>query len=499
MNGALLILVSVCLAAIPEVEPKELTNRRELIGQTIVVDGRVQGTIQFHKNRGFDEFRLQKSPVIFHLPPALAFNGPPKAPVVRATGVLRKSGDHLVFDVSKLEIQATDLERLNRATHALKIDDSANRDAWAIWGERRAAEYQDEALGTRAREIAGEAIAIDAERPGADQLALAERARTRHVAEPFPSALAHDAFRKRLDAVNRSADADAIAERIAAFFPQAKDPVPVNDLNGAMPAYLAHPGTFYREATQEDRLALDRRLWTDAKAKALLLSAREDPKAAMTTVIEAKTSLPDRLDVISSLQNLAVASADVSALRQSEVMEYAKIYRDAGKPNEAKDLVRRWLDNQRTRLLTPTDAEGRATLAEAYEKMLGDRTTAEALLRESWAIDPQSKTASDLFRRLGYRLVDGEWQASGSSTAEFGTNTNPDRPGRDPTGDPLKGLTRKDVQGLQGKPQRIARAVTQGQYREQWIYQSNRKTQYINFLQRPDMPEAVVVSHQTLD
>ena len=496
----ILTLLLGVFAADLEVTPEDLTKRRELVGQNMTVDGRVQGTIQFHKNRGFDEFHLQHSSVTFRLPPALTFNAPPKAPVVRATGLLKRVGSRLVFEVSKLEIESTDLDRLNRAAHALKVDDSVNRDAWAAWGERRAAEYQDDALRDRAREVAAEAIAIDAARPGADRLMLADRAKTRHVAEPLPSALAHEGFRKLLAEVNRPADAQALATRVAGFFPQAKEPVaPPVDLSAALPGYQAHPESFYRDAPEDVRHALDRRLLTDVKAKDLLLRARENPKTSMNTVTEARTSLPDRPDVLSQLQNLALNSADVATLRQSEVTAYAKLYRDAGKPDEAKKLIRRWLDDQRARLLTPTDAEGRVTLADAYESMLGDRATAEALLRESWAIDPQSKATADVFRRLGYRLVDGDWQATQSAISTNVSDPATGRPGRDPTGDLLKGLNRKDVVNLQGKPQRIARSVTQGQYREQWIYQSNRTTQYINFLQRPDMPEAIVVSHQTLD
>lgn len=486
------------LAADLEVAPADLESRRDLVGQTIVVDGRVKGTFQYHRNKGFDEFRLQNSPVVFRLPPALTYNAPPRAPVVRATGVLKQVGGQRVVEVSKLEIQPTDLDRFHRGIRALKPDDTAGREAWARWGQRRAAEYHDEPLNALAAEVAGEAIAIEARRPGADRLALAEKARGRHVSEPFPSALAHAGSRKLLENVENSADAQAIAKWIAGFFPKSTEPVPNVDLAADLPPYQADPESFYLSAPEEVRRALDRRLFTDAKAAELLLNAREKPKESMTAVLAAQADLPDRPDVRTQLQGVALTSADVSTLRQSEVLEYAKLYRDQGKPEEAKSLIRRWLDDQRTRLLTPTDAEGRVTLAEAYESMLNDRASAEALLREAWAIDPLSKTTSEMFRRLGYRQVNGEWQAT-AGAVKSSPASPAGRPGRDPTGDPLKGLTRKEVQNLQGRPQRIARSVTQGQYREQWIYQSNRKTQYINFLQRPDMPYAIVVSHQTLD
>jgi tetratricopeptide (TPR) repeat protein len=487
------------LAAEIEVAPADLENRKDLVNQTIVVDGRVKGTFQFHKNKGFDEFHLQKSPVTFRLPADLTFNAPPRAPVVRATGIVKQVGRHRVVDVTKLEIQPTDIDRFNRAVRALRNDDATSREGWSEWARRRAAEYQDDALAARAAEVAADAIAIEAARPGADRVALAEKARSRHVAEPFPAALAHQGFRKSLDAVATVDEAKALVKQIASFFPQANTPVPETDLAAALPGYQAEPESFYQDALPDVRRALDRRLYTDARAKELILSARAMPKASMTAVAAARDELPDRPDVQAQLRGMALTTADVSTLRQSEVLEYAKIYRDQGKPDEAKSLLRRWLDDQRTRLLTPTDAEYRVTLAEAYDSMLGDRASAEALLREAWTIDPLSKTTSDMFRRLGYRQVDGEWRAAASTTSQDSSPSADGRPHRDPAGDLLKGLTRKEVQNLQGRPQRIARCVTQGQYREQWIYQSNRKTQYINFLQRPDMPDAIVVSHETLD
>ena len=499
MTIVLAALLGLLAAAEVEVRPSDLETRKDLVNQKIVVDGRVKGTFQFRKNKGFDEFRLEKSPVIFRLPPALAFKAPPRAPAVRATGVLKQEGDHRIVDVTNLQIQPTDLERVNLALRALRDDDATNREAWSGWAARRAAEYHDEPLAALAAEAAAAAIAIEARRPDADRLALAEKARSRHVAEPFPSALAHAGFRALLETVKTPAEAQALGKRIAAFFPQANEPVPNTNLAAALPAYQAQPESFYKEAAPDLRPALDRRLYTDAKARELLLSAREKPKESIFTVTAAQHELPDRPDVQEQLRGMALTTADVSTLRQSEVLEYAKIYRDQGKPDDAKRLIRRWLDDQRSRLLTPTDAEGRVTLAEAYETMLGDRASAEALLREAWKIDPLSKTTADLFRRLGYRRVDDDWEAAAPAGSK-GSSPSPDgRPIRDPTGDPLKGLTRKDVQNLQGRPQRIARSVTQGQYREQWIYQSNRKTQYINFLQRPDMPDAIVVSHQTLD
>src|SRR5207245_585722 len=108
---------------------------------------------------------------------------------------------------------------------------------------------------------------------------------------------------------------------------------------------------------------------------------------------------------------------DVGALRQSEVDALAKVYRDRlHQPERAQALYRAWLDDQRNRRLSPRDAEGRIALAEQYENLLDDRTTAVALLRAAWSIDPQSREVADAFRSRGFRKLNGAWVEPGKSS-----------------------------------------------------------------------------------
>ena len=497
--SSILVVAASALAQLTEADPVEAARRSELIGHEVVIDGRVRGSFGFHKGIGFDEFRMEKSSILFRLPPNLVYAKPPKAPVVRVRGVLRKDGATIVCDVGSLEILPADIDRLNAAVKEMPPFQYKDLDAWAAWGERRAAYYGDKALASRAAEIAAEALRAEAAQPEADLLALAERARARNVAEPYPSILAHRAFRDRLATAQSADDVQALVGRIGSVFPQATGPASA-DPSPFLEAFARDPSATYTRAEPAIRQALDRRLMTDALAKLYQLRSRAGHRQAMAQVAEARAKLGDRPEVVASLQNAALDTAEVSDLRQSEVQEYAKLYEKAGRAEKGRELVRHWLDDQRTRLLSATDADGRVTLAAQYIAMLGDRTTAAGLLREAWKIDPQSAATADAFRRLNYRLVDGDWQAPASSKATASSGAAPVARKGSPVGDAFKGLTRREVFQQLGRPKTIVRSYTQGRLSEQWIYEAGlKRTQFVNFVKRPDMPEALVESHYTID
>jgi tetratricopeptide (TPR) repeat protein len=498
--GAIAVLALLGVqSALPEIDPSDLTKRADLVGREVVVDGRVQGGFTFNLGRGFNEFRLQKSPVIFRLPPKLSFEQPPAARVVRARGVLRKDGDRFSFDVTAaIDIQPTDVDRLAKGVGELAANDTKGREAWAAWAERRGAYYNDEELIERGRAVLGEALLLMASAPVTDPaaaLALADRAKARHVPALDTSALAHRAFVPMIEAAKTSAEFDRILPKIEGFFPEAAKGPANGDLARWKDAYANDPIKAYMKTDDQTRVALDRHLWANAFQKRLELRAHEQPKEALALGEEAAARLPDRPNLAGSLKNqgLEAAANDVSTLRQAEVEELARQYREELKqPERAEELVRRWLDDQRSHRLSRDDAEGRVLLAAQYESMLGDKATAESLLREAWKIDPQSKATADVFRRKGYRLSNGEWVASAGSDGSDRTPADaaPKAPGRDP----YSGLTRSEVRNILGKPDRVARSATQGQVVEQWIYQK----QYITFVKRTGMSEPAVVSHYTL-
>ena len=496
------------LAAAPEatsVEPSELAGRANLVGREVSVDDRV-AYFQFHKGRGFDELVLKRTPVVFRIPPALRPKQSPKAPSVRVRGVLRREGNRWACDVTSLELFPADRERFDRGVSELAPGDAEGRRAWAGWAARRGREFGDTELQGRAQLLEGKALRIESERrttdPRTDVLELARQARSRNVPEPEPSSLAHRAFRAHLAAARTVEELKALRERIESFLPDARTPRGgAVDLARWEVPYADDPAEAYRSAPEAVRAALDRRLWADTVQSLLEAQMRDEPKNALALAEEADSLLSDRPAVVAGFLERALAAAtnDPGALRRGDVEKLATLYRDKlGNPDEARALSRRWLDDQRLRRLSPTDAEGRVSLAGQYESMLGDRATAVELLRSAWKIDPQSKDVADAFRRRGFRKVNDDWVESSRTPARADADpaVRPQPAPASTRSESLRGSTPQEVRvRLGGQPDRKVFSATQGQLLEQWIYYGAKQNQYVNFLHRPGSPLPRVVAY----
>ncbi len=517
------------------VEPEVLTKRADLLGREIEVDDRV-GRFQFHPGAGFDELYLKRAPdVTFALPERLRPAHNPSEAAVKVRGVLRREEGRFICAVSSFDALPADIDRLNRGIALVAKSDFDSRMAWVHWAEARAKAFRalnpknpdptDDALLARAREIEAEVIRLDADRPARDPaahwLALAERARSRGIPEPEPSALAHRAFRATLQNAKSLDDLKALRARIEAFFPTAATPLahPV-DLSAWEDSYKSAPADAYRLARSEVRAGLTRRLWADTIQLWLERRAAADPKSLIGLADEAANLLPERPALTTTYleKGLASAAENVGALRQADVETLAKIYQSKlNQPQKARELYRSWLDDQRTRQLSARDADGRLALAERYETLLDDKITAIALIREAWQIDPRSQDVTAAFRLRGFRKVGDDWVAraeskgneepasgvQGGEKAGGDRRSDPkDAPVEAPTGltsNSLRGATPDQVRGrLSGSPNRRIYSATQGQAVEQWIYYQPTQTIYINFRHHPGESTPRVFGHYSL-
>jgi hypothetical protein len=487
------------------VEPSELMKRPDLLGHEVVVDDRVSFFVQSRMGRYFDELYLKRSQVVFRLPPALRTEQNPRIAAVRVQGVLKKEGDLWVCDVVSLDPLPPDLDRVNRGVSALTPLDSEGRAAWARWAEHRGKAFDDPALRKRARELEGEAIRIEAERPSArpaDWLALAQRARARGISEPEPSALAHRAFRAQVAGLRTAAEWQALQERITAFFPNAaKPPSRDADLSQWELPYANDPAGAYRQAPEPAREALDHRLWADVTQALLERLAADEPVRSIEIAERATSQLPDRPAVAARLleDGLNTATRQIVTLRQRDVEALAALYRDRlHQPERARTLLRSWLDEQRTHRLSDTDAEGRLALARQYESLLDDKLTALDLIQEAGKIAPRSKEVVDAFLAHNYHKVGDRWVPPARPLAgDDSSNDGLAAPGGSESS--LLRLSPREVRArLGGKPDRVVWSASQGQTIEQWIYRGPKQDRYVNLLHAPGDVVPRVVADYTL-
>jgi tetratricopeptide (TPR) repeat protein len=491
------------------VEPAELDRRADLVGRVITVDDRVK-FYQFHPGRGYDELRLERTDVVFRLPPRLRPESSPRPTPVIVQGRLTREDGGLVCEVSSLKALPSDLERLDQAVAALPASDFENRKAWAAWAERRGKSFkrEDKPLIQRARSIQADALRIEAEQKRgvvdapSKWLELAEEGRRKGVEEPSPSALAHKALRAKLSAATRVEEIKSVLSAIERFFPQASSDKDAGQvpLGRWEQAYANDPAGTYRSVPANLRKPLDRRLWADALERLVRQQAAEAPQSAVALARRAEAELPERSELSSTLldQGLSAAQRNLGSLRLDEVKSIGQAYRDElHNPQGSLDLYRKWLKIQRDRL-SATDAEGPVALAALYEELVQDRAAARELLERAWKIDPGSKEVAESFRTRGYRRVKDEWveatpgaAADAAGIAVAGEAAKPAAPAQ--LG--LRGKSIDEVKRqLGGDPERKSFSGTKGQLIEQWLYLEPTKVHYVNFLHTPGEIQPRVVS-----
>lgn len=494
-------------AAATQVEPSELTKHPELVGHEVSVDDRV-ALFLFHQGRNFDEITLKRTPVLFRLPPRLRYRQSPGVPAVRLTGILKREGDQWVCDVTAIELFPKDLVRLNRGVAILPDGEFEKRAAWAAWAARRGREFQDEELANRALEIERDAIRFEAESRSTDPaqlwIKLAHRARTHGLQEPEPSALAHRSFRARLAEAKGVEELTSLLADVSAFLADSPTPASTDPAELAKwdEPYSKDPAGAYRAAPMPVRKVLDHLLWADVAQRLLERTAELEPGEALKLAERATNQLPDRPQVAKQLfeQGLKTETQRLATLRLSEIKALATVYSERlHQPDRARDLLRSWLDEQRNHQLSPTDAEGRISLAKLYESLIEDKETAVELLQSAWKIDPQSKELADAFRRRGFRKVNDEWVESNRSKPTDGEAVSVPKSDPTPQNRKLTNMTPGQVRMLLGgKPNRVVFSGTQGQWIEQWIYFGTKQDQYINFLRTPGSDSPRVVAYYSL-
>jgi tetratricopeptide (TPR) repeat protein len=483
------------------VEPSELARDPKLIGREVVVDDRVRyfqpGPRGPRGQSTLDELLLKRTDVIFKLPPGLRPEHPPREPAARVTGVMRSDPRGLYCDVTRLEMKPNDLDRLEFEVKRLDPGDSAARSNWATWAERRARDFGDDKLAARARAIETEALLIDVDRPKADDLALSRRARN-HGIDDLANALAHRVLRVRLESAKTTDDLTRLAAEVVSLLPKSALPWPLGGYEALVDRMKTNPIVVYRNAPETDRAVLDRALLAEVIQRRLERRVAEAPAEAMALANEATEKLPDRPEVARGLLNRALTATERQAttMRLSEVETLAKTFRDSGQTERAKTLLKTWLDDQRARL-NPSDSEGHVLLATQFVNLLNDRSVAADLLRDALRADPDLKSATEAYRRLGFRksTSTGEWfdpEAAKPSEPAPKVETAPIA-GRG-QGDSLRGLSIEQARRQLGsKPDRITRESTQDATIEHWIYQGPPKTRVV-VIRRPlgrSRPEVV--------
>jgi hypothetical protein len=497
---ATLVMLATLAPGPDFVEPADLLRRPELVGREVVIDDRVRYFLESKRGQGYDQLLFKRTDAVFRLPARLKFSRPPSEVNARILGGLKAEDGRWVVEVSAIEMLPGDMERLETELGRLRKEDHAGRRKWALWAEKRGKELSEPKLEARGVALETEALWLEAARPDADALALFARSTSRPIPDAVRNALAHRGFRDQFARSSTVAELDALVHQIETTIPTSTNPKgsagPAADPD-TLKGYAREPGETYREASQEVRAWFDRKLLADVMQRSLEKQVEALPADAAKLTELARMRLPDRPELADRLASQALIEAEgrVASMRQSEVEELARTFRDRGEEARARTLIRNWLADRRKNRLSVSDSEGRILLASNYDRMLGDRATAAELLREAQVIEPSSKAVADAFLRMGYRKGEAGWYDPDSAASDpakgsdLVVKADPGMDSREP-GESLRGLTRAQVRSrLGGKPDQIIRSASQGRCVEQWIYKNGKGTQVVRFVFEPTTTE----------
>ena len=482
------------------VEPAELAQRPDLVGKEILLDDRIRYFLESKRGQGFDELILKRTEIPCHLPARSRFARPPGDPNVVVRGTLQTVDGRLVIEVQSLNLQPSDIDRLDHEIRSLRPDDFVAIRRWAEWAERRGRELNDAKLEAKGVELETDAFWIEANRPNVDLIALADRVADRPILRELREAVSYRGFRQAEAQATTPAALEDLARRFEKLFPHAIEPKA-----GSVAAINPQddPAVVYRAASELDRARLNRQLYADLMEKSLNARLAADPTQGMTLLEEAARILPDRPALADRFRQrgLAEAESKVVAMRQSEVEGLARTFRESGQPDRARHALEEWLADRRQHRLSAIDAEGRVLLAANYEKLLGDRATAGELLAEAEKIDPALPMIADAYLRLGFRHGDSGWYdpTAASRLQPDSPVANPSPTGLKEPENALRGLTQAQTRSrMGGKPDRVVRSATQGITVEQWIYRTGKNDQYISFRIDPTTGEPRVTASYTV-
>ena len=482
------------------VEPADLAKRPDLIGQEVIVDDRIRYFLESKRGQGYDELILKRTEIPCHLLAGSRFARPPSDPNAVVRGTLKAVDGRLIIEVFTLSLQPNDIDRLDHEIRRFRPDNFAELRKWAGWAERRGRELNDPKLEAKGVGLETDAFWIEAHRPGGDPIAVADRAADRPIPPEIREAVYHRGFRQAEAQATTPVALDDLARRFEKLFPRSIEPKsgPGEEIKPD-----DDPAVVYRAASDLERSRLNRQLYADLIEKSLNARLAANPTQGMSLVEEAARILPDRPAIAERFRRRGLAEAEtkVVAMRQSEVEELARTFRESGQPDRARKALEEWLTDRREHRLSAIDAEGRVLLAASYEKILGDRATAGELLAEAERIDPALPAIADAYLRLGFRHGDAGWyDPTPAASAQPDSPVEVSRtPGSPEPENVLRGLTQAQARSrMGGKPDHVVRSATQGITVEQWIYRTGGNDQYILFRIDPTTGEPRVTASYTV-
>lgn len=494
VSWACLSLASVAKAETTQSLEEFLALRSKwssLVGTTLWIEGRysIFSTSQVSASL----FRMEKCELEFVT--ARPFPNPVgDSKSILIKGRLEKRDSKLVFVVSDLQPQVSDVERFRGLRGKVT---STKPDEWyklADWGSNRAKFYRDEELKKQSLEafrqgVLAEHRALNPATPTTLR-ALALKLATWDTSPLLQQEFRHEAFWMEFHTIrkdNLDEDGELLTE-LAKQLPGTDQPLTPED-EPARALYLKSPLVEFQKADPDLRLKHARAFYVEVLKNRILRDASAEGKNGYEIASRIEKQLPEyqSLGPEYRLKEQAYHLGRVGAMTRKEMTELVAKFEPLEVAPYLRELKKRWLV-EKEKQIDPQSAVALVDLGDDYLIIFDDEATAIRFYQKAYAVSPGTQAISDWLTMHGMVLHLGEWIPKASVPA---------RPA-DPIaaavreGQVREGMTTEQVKSALGsEPTRKTRIATSGHLLEWWLYEDHGLS--IQFTRRR-RPEAAVVT-----
>ncbi len=409
-------------------------------------------------------------------------------------GRIEKRDTKLVFVVSELLPQASDVETFRGLRGKVPSNKSAEWYKLADWGSHRARYYNDDELKKEATDafrqgVLAERRALSPVTPAALRT-LAQKLSTWGADPALQLEYRHEALWVDFEAIrkeNSAGDGELMTE-LAKQIPGTDLPLTVDD-EAARTLYLKSPLVAFQNGDTDLRKKYARAFYVEILKNRILRDATADGKNGYAIASRIEQQLPEyrALGAEYRLKEQAYHLGRVGALTRKEMTELVAKFEPLNVPEFVQQLKSRWLAEKEKQI----DLQSPAALVDVgddYLIILGNREAAIRFYQKAYAISPKTQAISDWLTEQGLVLHQGAWIPKGSAPAmPVDLIAAAVRAGQ-----VREGMTSEQVKSALGvEPTRKTRVATSGHVQEWWLYEDHGLS--IQFTRRR-RPEAALVT-----
>lgn len=486
MNGRLLFVLTVLLThsvhsqevAGQTTSVIEISANPELLkkwtdsGERVTISGCYEG--RFSK-----QFRLQKLPVTFRPGRNVVLPADVEAGQrVVVTGRLKSTGSRYEMAAERIAVGDSDVERIRNAIRRLPSDQPTAGFDLAADFQANADFYDDGALYAeldRLRENAFRDARVQSKDSFAELTRLADMAVRLKLEERSIEEVRFEAVhalvrspgattKQRLDAIRKLPGWDVVNSFL--------DPA-------AERKFELDPVESYRKAPSERRRRMHRKVFRQVMVPEIVGGIKEDGSNADDIAERLKRELPEQTREIDAArkQYIGFRLSRISKLGRSGVSELIGLLEDAGRGNESRATLDKWLEAQSKRL-DVSKLDEQISLADEYLfaaerwKHSSHRDRGVELLKSAWlkmrdVAPEEAAVIYDRLRQSGWEWLRDRWM----TTAEIASLPRDDMALAMREGRVVVGMKAPQVAALLGgEPSRVIRVASARSIHEIWVF-----------------------------